>query len=85
MIEAPTKEELLHTSIKEQVKYFNHNLNFFKFSVVFNEDEMNLFLEWTGFKHLAYSSKTNFITTNQLHEIYQQTKKNIQSCIEESK
>ncbi|WP_423198010.1 hypothetical protein [Cupriavidus sp. H19C3] len=85
MTDAPTKKELLQTSIKEQVKYFNHNLNFFKFSVVFNDDDMNLFLEWAGFKHLAYFSKSHFITTNQLNEIYQTTIKNIQSSIEESK
>ena len=85
MIETPSKEELLQTSIKEQVKYFNHNLNFFKFSVVFNDDDMNVFLEWAGFKHLAYSSKTHFITTNQLTEIYEQTKTNIQSSIDENK
>ena len=85
MTDAPTKKEILQTSIKEQVKYFNHNLSFFKFSVVFNDDDMNVFLEWAGFKHLAYSSKSHFITANQLNEIYQTTKQNIQSSIEESK
>ncbi|HEC2562612.1 TPA: hypothetical protein R2K44_002376 [Raoultella ornithinolytica] len=84
MIYEPSEKELLQTSIKEQVRYFNHNLEFFKFSVVFNGDEMEVFLEWAGFKHLAYSSKSRFITKYELMNIYQETKKNILSSIEQT-
>lgn len=85
MIYEPSEKELLQTSIREQVKYLNHGLEFFKFSVVFNDDDMELFLEWAGFKQLAYSSKSRFITKDELMNIYQDTKKNIQSSIEQHK